>query len=387
MTMTKPLLALSFSLILFAACSSPDAEMGAFDPEVILPLEVRQTQDPLFTIAFGSCSDENKAQPMLDRAVEQDPDVFMYLGDNIYGDTYDMDKLAAKYATLHARPEFQRLWDATEVHATWDDHDYGWNDIGRHYTKKVESEQIFLDAWKVPETSERRQRPGIYGDHRYTMQRSNGEDFVVHLIILDSRYFRDDLTSRRDPDAVETYYGMQLKNDYAPTLTPDSTLLGEAQWAWVEETLREPADLRLIASSIQFGHSYNGWESWTNIPYERAKMLSIIEDTGANGVMFISGDVHWGEISKADVSNDEIMQRLGAPQSLYPIYDITSSGITQEWYNVEPNSHRVGNVVRQNNVGLIELYETSDDVIVRMSLLDLEGRPVIHDVPLSDLSM
>ena len=118
MTMTKPLLALSFSLILFAACSSPDAEMGAFDPEVILPLEVRQTQDPLFTIAFGSCSDENKAQPMLDRAAEQDPDVFMYLGDNIYGDTYDMDKLAAKYATLHAWTEFQRLLADTEVQPT-----------------------------------------------------------------------------------------------------------------------------------------------------------------------------------------------------------------------------------------------------------------------------
>ncbi len=386
-TMKHALSSLSFVLILLSACSNPDAELGAFDPEKILPEDFHLNQEPLFSIAFGSCSDENKPQPMLDRAIEQNPDVFMYLGDNIYGDTYDMDKLASKYAKLQSKPEFQRLWEATDVHATWDDHDYGWNDMGRHYAMKTESEQLFLDAWQVPESSERRQRDGIYGDYSYKVQKRNGEDFTIQLIILDSRYFRDNLTSRKDPAALSTYYGVQVKNDYAPTLSADSTLLGPTQWSWVEETLRDPADLRIVASSIQFGHTYNGWESWTNLPHERVKMLSLIEQTGANGVVFISGDVHWGEISKLDVGNDEVMQSFGAPASLYPIYDITSSGITQEWYNVEPNAHRVGNVVRQNNVGLLELYEAEEEVVVRMSLLDLEGRPVIHDVLLSDLTM
>ncbi|HBV99911.1 MAG TPA: hypothetical protein DEF03_01835 [Bacteroidetes bacterium] len=375
---------LSISIIL-TGCANPSAQQGVYNPEVVITDDITQSLEPLFVVAFGSCSDENKPQPMLDRAVDQNPDVFVYLGDNIYGDTYDMSELKEKYDQLRSKPEFVRLWQATQVQATWDDHDYGWNDMGRHYTKKVESEQLFLDAWQIPESSERRQRPGIYGDQRYVVERLDGAEITIQLIILDSRYFRDDLTSKKNPNAPDSYYNVPIKNDYAPTTSPDSTLLGNSQWTWVEQRLREPADVRIIASSIQFGHTYNGWESWTNLPHERARMLSLIKETGANGVVFISGDVHWGEISKLDISKDEVMQAYGAPPSLYPIYDVTSSGITQEWYNVEPNGHRVGHVVRQNNVGLIELYEIENDIILRMSLLDLEGRPVIHDVPLSKL--
>ncbi len=385
--MSKSSLPLLSLFIILSSCANPSAHQGVYNLEVILTDEVIQYQEPLFVLAFGSCSDENKPQPMLNRAVDQNPDVFVYLGDNIYGDTYDMSELKAKYDQLHSKPEFQRLWQATQVHATWDDHDYGWNDIGRHYSMKKDSEKLFLDAWKVPESSERRQREGIYGDQRYVVERVNGAEVTIQLIILDSRYFRDDLTSKKDPNAPDSYYNMPLKNDYAPTTSPDSTLLGEAQWKWIEQKFYEPADIRIIASSIQFSHTYNGWESWTNLPHERARMLSLIEKTGANGVVFISGDVHWGEISKLDVSNDEVMQAYGAPTSLYPIYDVTSSGITQDWYNVEANAHRVGRVIRQNNVGLIELYETENDIVLRMSLLDLEGRPVIHDVPLSSLTL
>ena len=36
-----------------------------------------------------------------------------------------------------------------------------------------------------------------------------------------------------------------------------------------ESQLRRPADLRLIASSIQFGHTYNGYESWNNRPLQK----------------------------------------------------------------------------------------------------------------------
>ena len=69
-----------------------------------------QNAGPLISkIAFGSCASEEHPQPVLDLVVRHKPDVFVYLGDNIYGDTKDMNVLKEKYAKLAAKPEFQRL--------------------------------------------------------------------------------------------------------------------------------------------------------------------------------------------------------------------------------------------------------------------------------------
>jgi alkaline phosphatase D len=64
-----------------------------------------------------------------------------------------------------------------------------------------------------------------------------------------------------------------------PDPDPTKTILGEVQWKWLEERLKEPADLRIIGSSIQFSHEYNGWESWTNFPRELLKMVDLIKST------------------------------------------------------------------------------------------------------------
>jgi alkaline phosphatase D len=58
--------------------------------------------------------------------------------------------LKAKYKKLSDKPEFQAFKKSTKILATWDDHDYGWNDIGRHYNKKIESKDIFLDFFDEP---------------------------------------------------------------------------------------------------------------------------------------------------------------------------------------------------------------------------------------------
>jgi alkaline phosphatase D len=36
---------------------------------------------------------------------------------------------------------------------------------------------------------------------------------------------------------------------YIPHADPSTTILGEEQWEWLEQPLRQPADLRIIASS------------------------------------------------------------------------------------------------------------------------------------------
>ena len=312
-------------------------------------------------IAFGSCSHEDKKQPLLSLAAKEGPDLFIYLGDNIYGDTEDMAELMAKYRKLGNKPEFQELNDSTTVLATWDDHDYGENDAGRHYPMKAESKDIFLEFWKEPTESERRNHEGIYHSLMY-----GPADTAVQVILLDTRTFRDNLTILEDKS--------KYKNDYQPCQTPDSTMLGAEQWTWLEEQLKKPARLRIIASSNQFSHEYNGWESWTNLPHEQQKMLNLIKSTKAYGLIFLSGDVHWGELSKMQVDG------------LYPIYDVTSSGITQTWDEPEPNKNRIGKVFMGNNYGLIEINWNMPDPELNISIKDRKGkRRVSHQLKLGEL--
>ncbi|MDG2123217.1 MAG: alkaline phosphatase D family protein [Verrucomicrobiales bacterium] len=315
-------------------------------------------------IAFGSCGHQDKPHPVLKTVLTKQPDLFVYLGDNIYGDTEDMAVLQAKYNQLGTKPEFQALRANTSVLSIWDDHDYGANDAGKEYPFKEESKQVFLDFWQVPDDSPRRSHPGIYGSHLY----SDG-DHTLQVILLDTRTFRDPLAHNpKEPVAPH-------KNDYRPDPSPDKTLLGDAQWTWLESELKKPADLRIVASSIQFGHEYNGWESWTNLPAEQQRFLDLIKKTRANGVVFISGDVHWGEIS------------LRHPDGLYPIHDVTASGITQDWHNTEPNKFRQGQPVRENHFGLISVDWQKPDPEITLQVIDKPGTTRLSKtVRLSEIS-
>ena len=72
-------------------------------------------------IAFGSCAKQSKNMPVLLAAKAAKPDVFIWLGDNVYGDTDDMAVMRAKYNELSCRPEFKALNSIVPFLATWDD--------------------------------------------------------------------------------------------------------------------------------------------------------------------------------------------------------------------------------------------------------------------------
>lgn len=312
-------------------------------------------------IAFGSCSHQDKPQPILRRVISSNPDLFVYLGDNLYGDTGDMGVLRQKYQKLGNKEEFKALQKATDVVATWDDHDYGENDAGRYYPYKKESKNIFLNFWGEPSDSRRRTEPGIYTSYRF----GSGEK-VVQVILLDCRTFRDNL--------LKVYKGdlTPLKSGYRPNQNPAVTLLGKAQWAWLEERLEQPATIRIIASSIQLGHQYDGGESWTNLPHERQKMVNLIKHTGAEGVFFISGDAHWGELNKLET------------EGLYPLYDVTASGLTESANKPKPSKNRIGEPVMENHFGMVEIDWAQE--VLFFKLIDISGRlRVKHQVAFSDL--
>lgn len=307
---------------------------------------------PLVTkIAFGSCGSQDEPQPVLLLAADYRPNLFIYLGDNIYGDSDNMDTLKAKYARLAAKQEYKRLDSITRIIGTWDDHDFGRNDAGKWYPYKKESKEIFLSFFKEPQESERRKHEGIYCTE-YLEQGNK----LIQVILLDVRTFRNDLALIKD-SSEELKRRFFYTLDYQPHTSSDSTLLGQEQWKWLEDELKKPADLRLICSGSQFGIEFNGYEAWANFPHEQKRMLNLIKQTNANGVIFLSGDVHYAEIS-----------RVSEP-GLYPIYDVTSSGLTSTWSFATPNKYRIEGPVMDNHFGLLTVTWENDPVI-RMEIID-----------------
>ena len=146
-------------------------------------------------------------------------------------------------------------------------------------------------------------------------------------------------------------------------------MLGEAQWKWLEKQLRMPAELRIIATSIQYIAESSGQETWSNIPLERARLLKLIKQTRANGIIMMSGDRHWAEIAS-----------LPGPTG-YPLYDITSSSLNQPHGRGTPtiNQHRVvPETYHQANFGSILVDWKQSDPTIQLQILDLEGQPRIQ---------
>lgn len=281
----------------------------------------------------------------------------MALGDNIYGDTEKMAVLREKYARLAARPGFRKLRRSAIVEAIWDDHDFGENDAGRHYPKRDSSEDVFLEFWNVADTSSRRDHPGIYGSTTY-----GPEGRRVQVILLDTRYFRDSLRTWPEEERPEE------AGPYRPWRDTTATLLGEEQWRWLARQLEKPADLRIVASSIQVVSDRHGWEKWGNFPHERERLFRLIREKEANGLIFLSGDRHAAEISRYEAPAD----------AGYPLYDVTASALNQKGGDPEEfNPYRVHEErYTRPNFGMLEVDWEREDPTIRLQIRDVNGEVV-----------
>lgn len=317
---------------------------------LLVPVMADAAADDSLVVArvlFGSCIKQEQPIPILPVIVAQKPDVFVFLGDNIYGDTEDMDVLRAKYARLGSDRGFQSLRQQTRVLATWDDHDFGVNDGGADYPRRVESQQEFVDFWNDPPGSPRRQRPGVYDAH---VPGPPGRR--VQFILLDTRYFRSPLKRGE----------RRVGGSWVPDEDPSKTMLGTDQWAWLEQQLRVPAEVRIIASGIQCVASDAGQETWSNLPRERQRLFDLVAATKANGVVFISGDRHWAELSVADSD---------VP---YPLYDLTSSSLNQIHERGTPTENRfraLPTTYHRENYGLVLINWEQSDPEIRLEIRDL----------------
>ena len=119
---------------------------------------VADAEEPLSRIAFGSCADEKRPQPIWDAIRRLQPQLFIFTGDNVYADTADPAKLRESYEELSRIPGFSTMRATTPVIGTWDDHDYGKNDAGAEFEGKGAAKKAFMEFFATPEDSPLRQR-------------------------------------------------------------------------------------------------------------------------------------------------------------------------------------------------------------------------------------
>jgi len=130
---------------------------------------------------------------------------------------------------------------------------------------------------------------------------------------------------------------------YLPDEDVAKTHLGPEQWAWLEEELKKPADLRFLCSSTQVIPNEKGMDEWGNFPRERQRLIALLAKS--KGVILLSGNVHFGEVS-------QLIDGVASP-----LTEFTSSGMTHvnALYAKAPNKYRVAGPYVDLNFGLVEI--------------------------------
>ena len=238
-------------------------------------------------IAFGSCAKHWQPQPIWDAVINAKPDLWLFLGDNIYADTdgttawlVSKEQLTGEWNRLADKPEFQKVRSKIPMMATWDNHDYGSHAGGGEFPVKKDSKEVFLTFFEEPKDSPRWHRSGIY-DAKILGPKGKR----VQIILLDTKYNRS--LFKKDPMPKEDRLKAGKVGGYIPDRDPKKTHLGEEQWKWLEEELKKSAEVRLLCSSTQVIPNEKGMDEWGNFPLERQRLFDLIKKTNAKGVVLL----------------------------------------------------------------------------------------------------
>ncbi|MBX3394009.1 MAG: alkaline phosphatase family protein [Phycisphaerae bacterium] len=342
--------------IQFAWATQPAGEQVKWT--LVDGVEWRGTTPPLvgaagrFNLAFGSCSHQEKhpaSQPVWSAVAADKPDLFLFIGDNIYlpNDSIQYPATRAEVLKLYCdtydrqrrMPELQSLLRSTYCFGLWDDHDYGPNNSDRTWQWK----DVALEAFML-------YFPGEYGlpDARGCFRKFAWGD--VDIFMLDDRTFRD------------------------PNTAPDRrTFLGEKQLAWLKEGLSASrATFRIIVCGNQIlsdTHPHEGWG--TCFRAERDEFLQWLWNNRIGGVIFLAGDRHFAElVHKKDPS-----------KKAADLWELTSSPLANDTFKSGdqiPNADRVAAYTTGPNYGVLEFDTVANPPSVMLKLKSETGKTMFQ---------
>ncbi len=312
-----------------------------------------RSDPPAFSVATGSCAYINEERfdrpgkpygsdyQIFTSIHQQKPDLMLWLGDNTYYREPDWNTrtgMVHRYTHDRATPELQALLASTAHYAIWDDHDYGPNDADGTWVHKETAWEVFRDFWGNPTF-------GVNGQKGCTTQFQYND---VDFFLLDNRYFRT-------PNYCKT--------------CPDRTLLGKEQLRWFLASLAESrAPFKIVAIGGQVvTTSANHETAFHFFPAERDTILDFIERENIKGVIFLTGDKHFTELSA-------MKNKAGNW-----VYDLTTSPFTSGVYadaaTKETNNYRVdGTFTGQHNFSVLRFSGPRTERKLEIKNYDANGK-------------
>lgn len=311
---------------------------------------IQTTAQDHVKIAFGSCSRQYLPEQLWSEIVAEKPALWIWGGDNIYGDSHDMQFIAGEYVKQRESTGYKNLLATCPVTGTWDDHDYGINDGGKYFSKKKESKALAANFLGFDKNHPVWQHEGLYNSTSLTKGKQS-----IHIINLDTRYFRDTIQ--------KVYYldSLTKRRTYRYAINPDGDMLGEEQWQWFENELKNTdAAFYIINSSVQLLSEEHRFERWGTLPTAQQRFFDLLKRYPNKRVIVISGDRHIAELSKRNID--------GLP---YPLYDFTASGLSHTWSETwkEDNKYRIGELIINRNFGMLDIHFSADEILVTFKVI------------------
>jgi len=265
-------------------------------------------------------------------------DFMLWLGDNTYyfGKDYESGENMFQRQLKQRRkyPILNDFLGSLPQYAIWDDHDFGPNNADSSFQLKEDALKVFQHFW--PNTyPDQKVFKGNYFSFRYA-----DCDFYM----TDGRFWRS-----------------------APG-DSSASMLGETQMTWLKKQLiTSTATFKFIAVGSQVIDNSNFGEYYQQYPREYNELLSFITDNNVKGVIFLTGDKHFTELTR------HVSERG------YPFYDFTCSPLTSppvpiRLFGLKSNPQRVnGFVYNFKNFGKLKIEGKKGARIAIIQVFDRRG--------------
>jgi alkaline phosphatase D len=316
------------------------------------PLWQWRNDPPAFRLTTGSCAYVNETNydrpgdpyggdySIYDSIAAKDPDLMLWLGDNIYLREVDFESMSAiqhRYNQSRKLPEMQKLLTACPHVAIWDDHDFGPNDANGSYIHKDLTLEAFRDYWCNPGS-------GIAGTCAENGMATSFTFADVDFFLLDNRFNRT---------------GAGLKGNKTPTI------LGEDQLNWFLQAIAASrAPFKMVAVGGQFLNTEPYKENYSTYPIERQIILDFIDQNNIKGVIFLTGDRHCGEMSSLKLPSGNM------------VYDLTVSPLTSKSYDTskEKNTLRIEkSTVADRHYAVLDFSGPRKERKLNIRMIDVKG--------------
>jgi alkaline phosphatase D len=222
------------------------------------------------------------------------------------GEVYSLDDYRRRYAQYKADPDLRAAHAAAAFIVTFDDHEVD-NDWVSDFDQDGTPPELFalrrvsaLQAWYEHMPVRRAQFPHPAGIKAY---RRLDYGRLLRLHALDTRSFRSDQLCVK---AAQPHCRRQEG--------PDSTVLGAAQEAWLNEGLGNGARWNLIAQQVRMMPLLRTGsdkplaltDQWSGYPAARARLVKAITDHKLTNVIVATGDAHVHNVGTVPLRDEEI---------------------------------------------------------------------------------